>query len=67
MAPDRLERAFNPFYTTRKTGTGLGLSIAQAILQEHGGMIHLESEPGRGTRAFVHVPEEKRRNPRRRP
>jgi PAS domain S-box-containing protein len=64
---EALERVFNPFYTTRKTGTGLGLSITQAIVHEHGGMISLTSEPGRGTTVLVDLPQDKRRGQRRSP
>lgn len=64
---EALDRIFNPFYSTRRSGTGLGLAITQAIVQEHGGMISVSSEPGRGTNIFVDLPEDKRRNPRRRP
>jgi two-component system sensor histidine kinase HydH len=64
---DAVDRVFNPFYTTRKRGTGLGLSITQAIVHEHGGMISLRSDPGRGTSVRVDLPEDKRRGQRRQP
>jgi len=37
-------------------GAGLGLSIAQAVVRAHGGSIAVESEPGRGSTFFVHIP-----------
>ena len=49
-------RIFDPFFTTRDDGTGLGLSIVQQIVQEHHGVINVESEPGRGTRCMLHLP-----------
>src|SRR5574337_1172120 len=57
--PEILSRAFEPFFTTRASsgGTGLGLAIARRIAGNHGGSIHLESEPGRGTRAIVLLPD----------
>jgi PAS domain S-box-containing protein len=65
IPPEVVERVFNPFYTTRRQGTGLGLPITQAIVHEHGGMISLSSEPGRGTTVLVDLPVEKRRRRRR--
>ncbi len=56
-----LTKIFEPFYTTKPPGrgTGLGLSICYGILQEHGGRIEAESEPGRGSvfRVFLPLPK----------
>ena len=49
IAPQELERIFDPFYTTRPSGTGLGLSIARKLLESMGGRIGVESRPGAGT------------------
>lgn len=62
---EALERIFDPFFTTQRSGTGLGLPITQAIVHEHGGMITLSSEPGRGTTVLVDLPLEKRQGRRR--
>jgi signal transduction histidine kinase len=58
IAPDQLERIFEPFYTTkgRDQGTGLGLSISQRIVEEHGGKLVVESTPGAGSCFTVHLP-----------
>jgi signal transduction histidine kinase len=51
-----VERIFEPHYTTKVKGTGLGLAIARQIVAEHGGRIHAQSKPGRGTSVQVHLP-----------
>ncbi len=51
-----LAQVFDPFFTTKSTGTGLGLSVAHSIIQEHGGMIDVESEYGVGTTLHVLFP-----------
>ena len=56
MEPQVLERALDPFYTTRPSGTGLGLPIVHRIVEAHGGEIRLHSEEGEGTTVILLVP-----------
>ncbi len=68
ISTENIERIFDPFFTTREKGTGLGLAIVQKIVENHRGMIQVESPaPGkeRGSRFSIRIPQDPRqeRNP----
>jgi two-component system NtrC family sensor kinase len=58
IAPEKLPRIFEPFYTTRAigAGTGLGLSSAWGIINSHGGWIEVRSEVGKGSTFRIWLP-----------
>ena len=56
VAPEVLERVFNPFFTTKPQGSGLGLAIVRKIVDAHNGRIDLKTGPGEGTRFRVTLP-----------
>jgi len=53
---DVVHNIFNPFFTTKAKGTGLGLPIVHAIVEKHGGTIHLDNQEGRGVAFTIHFP-----------
>lgn len=56
IAPEKHEQIFDPFFTTKTTGTGLGLSISYQIIEHHGGIISIESDPDQATSFMVELP-----------
>ena len=56
IPPEVEEKIFVPFFTTKKTGTGLGLPLSQKIIHAHGGVLDLESEPGKGADFIIKIP-----------
>src|SRR5438128_192816 len=58
IAPEIREKIFEPFFTTKLAGegTGLGLSLCRGIIEEHGGTISIQSEPGQGATFVIELP-----------
>jgi signal transduction histidine kinase len=58
IAPENLDRVFEPLFSTKSFGTGLGLPTVKQIVNQHGGIIAVDSEVGQGTRVTVRLPLE---------
>jgi signal transduction histidine kinase len=56
MSRDALERAFEPFFTTRTGGNGLGLSQVLGFVQQSAGEVRIESNEGAGTAVILRFP-----------
>ena len=53
---DKVERIFNPFFTTKEKGTGLGMAITKKIVEAHEGSIDVASREGTGTEFTITLP-----------
>jgi signal transduction histidine kinase len=56
IPPEILQKVFQPFFTTKEDGTGLGLSIASRIIEEHRGILEIESDQDQGATFRILLP-----------
>ncbi len=56
IAPDKLSRIFDAYYSSRQEGSGLGLPTARRIIEDHKGTISVDSELSKGTSFTIKVP-----------
>lgn len=66
ISPEKIPFIFDPFFTTKFNYLGLGLTMAKRIVEEHKGRIEVVSAPGEGTEVTIILPQERRREIRRR-
>jgi two-component system CheB/CheR fusion protein len=57
MTPEVLERAMEPFFTTKEQGTGLGLATVYATVHQSGGFVAIDSAVGKGTTVDLYFPK----------
>jgi len=56
ISSENLKKIFNLYFTTKTQGTGIGLSIVQRIVDQHEGVISVESQPGKGADFYIKLP-----------
>jgi signal transduction histidine kinase/ActR/RegA family two-component response regulator len=56
MDKETIRRVFDPFFTTKFQGRGLGMAAAYGIIKNHGGLISIHSELGKGTEVRIYLP-----------
>jgi two-component system, NtrC family, sensor histidine kinase HydH len=56
MSAEVIAKIFKPFFSTRPGGSGLGLPTTRKIVEAHGGVIDVQSEPGHGTKFTIRLP-----------
>lgn len=59
IAPNDIDKIFQPYFTTKEAGIGLGLAITERIIKEHGGEMAVESQLGNGTTFTIILPMKK--------
>ena len=57
IAPENMEKIFDPYFTTKSGGTGLGLALSLKTVEEHSGRLLVSSTPGEGTRVLLYLPK----------
>ena len=57
IPPDKMDKIFLPFFTTKESGNGIGLALSKQIMNIHKGSISIESSKGKGTLALLEIPK----------
>jgi PAS domain S-box-containing protein len=56
IEPENLSKLFEPFFTTKKGGVGLGLPVSRRVIEDHGGVMEIDSVLGQGTNIHINLP-----------
>jgi len=56
MSEEQKKKVFEPLFSTKSFGVGLGMSVVKQIMEQHGGSVQIETEPGAGTRVSLLLP-----------
>ena len=56
VAPEDIDKLFTPLYSTKQGGLGLGLALTRRVIEEHGGKVQFQSEPGQGSAVTLSLP-----------
>ncbi|MDH3455093.1 MAG: ATP-binding protein, partial [Desulfuromonadales bacterium] len=56
VLPEHLDKLFTPLFSTKQGGLGLGLALTRRVIEEHGGKVHFQSEPGQGSTVTICLP-----------
>jgi two-component system NtrC family sensor kinase len=62
IAPEHIDRIFEPFFSTKEGGTGLGLSVSYNVVKRHGGEITVDSTLGEGSKFTIELPTSQERS-----
>jgi PAS domain S-box-containing protein len=56
ISAEHLTKIFDPYFTTKEKGSGLGLTTSYSIIKNHGGLLHAQSDIGKGTTLSIYLP-----------
>jgi signal transduction histidine kinase len=56
ITPENMQKLFEPLFTTKTKGIGLGLALSKKLVEDNGGRIEVESEPGKGSTFTIYLP-----------
>jgi len=58
LPPEKADKIFDAFFTTKSQGTGMGLALSRSIIESHGGRLWAEANSGRGATFRFTLPQQ---------